>query len=258
MTVKKMKKQFDIIIPFGSRCISSMKLRANNLQYESFPFDWLYHANLDIVTKLITSNFSRFLEKENMQPTHNKDAIAEHLDTSNGISFIHDFENHDLDACFPKVKERYNRRIARMYQHINKAKNIMLIHSNYDDVSDEKLLEAFNKISSQYPQKNITLVYAQINTYAGVNVKHQINDKLIKFSLYDADNDFNEAYRYLFSNYNLSLVTKLKTYFPNLLYKLKKVVKSRAVIKFICCFIPFKKQRQKMRLIFRMGAQYKD
>ena len=62
-----MKKTYDLIIPIGSKCKCSFNLRRLHLQYESFPFDWIYIKNPDVVEKLLQTDFKDFLLEKNLR-----------------------------------------------------------------------------------------------------------------------------------------------------------------------------------------------
>lgn len=177
-----MTHKYDIIIPFGACCATSMQLRKDGRQYESFPFDWMYHATLERVSDLLINNFSNFLQKENMQPV-DSDTIAEYIDNSNGISYIHDFKNRNLDECLPVVQSRYQKRIARMYKRIDEAQNVLLVHTSSQDISDNELKAIFAKIQARFSHKNITLLYLFEDNKAPEVQKQTLEAGLIKCTL---------------------------------------------------------------------------
>ena len=55
-------KTFDLIVSIGEDCACSTYIRKFNLQFASYPFDWLTKSNFDTRIKLILNNFKDFFK----------------------------------------------------------------------------------------------------------------------------------------------------------------------------------------------------
>ncbi len=255
-----MKKRYDIIIPFGYRCFSTMKLRSAKMQFESFPFDWLMHGKLETVVKIVGEHFSNFLQRKNLQPLNGND-FHEHLDQSNGIIFMHDFENNNTDACFPKVRARYDRRIARFYERIEESGKVLLLHYSDYDISDERLIELHQQLCSNFPGKEINLAYVYISNdetkgwdYRDLS-KHLVKCRISQMGeMYELSP---EDKRFL-KTIGLTLSSRLKFFLPDLRYKIRRFIFSKKVIGKLCWFVPGKQRRNKLRDLYRLNEVYRQ
>ena len=82
----------------------------------------------------------------------------------NDITFNHDFPyGKPLAESYDKVKEKYDRRIARQMEQIKESKNILAVYlqipNNRMIVNDDTLIKAHDILKEKYPQKSITLFY---------------------------------------------------------------------------------------------------
>ena len=55
--------QYDLIFSLGSACSCTETLRANKLQYYSYPFDWLYGNNFKGRIDIFLNDFQRYIDK---------------------------------------------------------------------------------------------------------------------------------------------------------------------------------------------------
>ena len=174
--MEQLMKRYDIIIPIGSVCKTSQNLRNLKLQNESLPFDWVLTLDINQIKEMLESHFTGFLEKENMEYKGKESEQTDvYIDTKTKIGFWHDFpHNVALSESFDAIKNKYNRRIARLYQEIEKAQDILffrvctirpqsgysieeVIYSKTTE-TDEKLIRWLEDIRSLFPSKNISLL----------------------------------------------------------------------------------------------------
>ena len=57
-------REYDVAFSIGQACACSITLRTANLQFASFPFDWLADGTLHSRVDLLVHRFDRWLEKE--------------------------------------------------------------------------------------------------------------------------------------------------------------------------------------------------
>ncbi len=115
------------------------------LRQFSLPFDWLITENFSVVLDLIDNQFKDFLKYENMFQEYDK-SPAWYMNLPLGIHFYHDFSaEYSLAFQMNKVREKYQRRIARFYEKIKEptlfvrycysAEEVSWIDDNYDEIS---------------------------------------------------------------------------------------------------------------------------
>ena len=132
-----MKKTYDLIIPIGSKCKCSFNLRRLHLQYESFPFDWIYIKNPDVVEKLLQTDFKDFLLEKNLRLRSKQPRFDEVDDLATGIYSAHDFDTGcTIHECYPAVRAKYDRRIAKLKNKIDAARRILLVHCAEDKIEE--------------------------------------------------------------------------------------------------------------------------
>lgn len=170
MSKNILKGEYDFIFGIGEACSCTETLRNSNLQFESYPLDWLYGGDIVTRVNLLTSNFKDFINKENLQfigQRTNPLPCDIYKNTSNNLVFNHDFPlNRNIDETYPQIIEKYNRRISRLYNNINKSENILILYvqtptkkvKNYKNLVKTIQL-CYEKIHNCYKDKNIKLLY---------------------------------------------------------------------------------------------------
>lgn len=125
--------KFDLVVSMGEDCACAMYLRKSSLRDASYPFDWLCHATFERRIECLKNHFDGFLEKENMRrldkPTTGLRDLENdsYEDVNTGFYFYHDFkENVPFDIVFSGVKNKYERRIERLYKNIENVKRFYL------------------------------------------------------------------------------------------------------------------------------------
>lgn len=132
---------FDFVFSLGSACLSTQSLRKTNLQFASYPFDWLAGGTICKRAEIISSDFSSFMQKKNLKDLKIDNNARTNLcevyeDTKNGIILNHDFAyGKTLDETFDEVRKKYDRRIERLMANINSGKNILAC---YIEVPEKK------------------------------------------------------------------------------------------------------------------------
>ena len=140
-------KKFDLVVSLGEDCACTSYLRRFNLQDFSFPFDWLTKASFETRINLLIDNFDNFLNKENlvlMQKPENTKVDNKHdyyKDTALDFYFYHDFKsNTDFEKEFTEVKNKYSRRIERLYNAIQNSERILFVWWSRDKHQNEKVV----------------------------------------------------------------------------------------------------------------------
>lgn len=118
--------QKQIFISLGRNCECAFQLQRTNLKKASYPFDWMFSHNFDVVQSLIKNKFKDFIKFENLKVTRKIQYVANlKLD---GIVHNHDFPpNKPMSESFVGFEDKYNRRIKRFYQALDSGKPIYFI-----------------------------------------------------------------------------------------------------------------------------------
>lgn len=158
-------QQYDFIMGLGESCFCSLQLRAANLQNRSYPFDWSGAIKwdgsvwpeagelrgLERKINLIIQGCNDILNKEDLAEFP-RDPFATELRHRNlrniktGLQYLHDFPlDQSIDQAYDEVKQRYARRISRMYDKIENSQKILFVFFTRDlDLKDiEKITKKF-------------------------------------------------------------------------------------------------------------------
>ena len=172
---KLLNDKYDLVFGIGAACSCSETLRKCNLQFKSYPLDWLYGADLKTRIDFIINGFQDFINKEDLV----KGGEREHplpcdiyANTRNKIVFNHDFALHqNLDDTYPGVKEKYDRRIKRLYDHIKKAQKILVVYIQTPAMQTKIweikrcVKENFQNLQLKFPGKDISFLYVAHKKY---------------------------------------------------------------------------------------------
>ena len=161
------KKEYDLFISIGDGCVTSQALRDLGLQVYSYPFDWLgvSRASLDDLLILLENKFDSIFDGL-IEEYRYEDKIA--YGNAIGMVFNHDFyDKTSLEQQLPKVKEKYNRRIKRLFEHIKNSKSVCFVYvqalvsgrSNYRRFEKKDVVKWANRLQQLFPNKKIKLIY---------------------------------------------------------------------------------------------------
>lgn len=198
------KTKYDLIFGIGAACSCTQILRKCRLQFFSYPFDWLYGADIETRCKILANNFSDFInfdDLENTLKTNNddKNLCDVYHNKLNNIYFNHDFShNVPLQECYANINEKYNRRAKRLIHQIEKSKNVLVVYlqtpNNQTVISDTTLQNAYQTILNRFPNQNINLLYLYCNHSETQAKIVKVDNGIIKIEL-DYD-DYNEKFPY--------------------------------------------------------------
>ena len=151
--------KFDIIIPMGCYCASAQALKSVKKRSRSLPFDWVGPLSFDQAVRFLETGFEGFFEKEDLVK-YEKDTKKNvgYVNTRNNLLFLHDFkEVAHFDEEYVQLREKYERRIKRIYQTIRDSKDILYLHVHTPDMmdrlpADEELQAALERLRKMYPE----------------------------------------------------------------------------------------------------------
>lgn len=237
-------QKYDLIIPIGTTCKNTHNLRALKRQYESLPFDWILTLDLDQIHKALATKFSDFLKKENMEYKCKESEQTDiYFDRATDIGFWHDFpHNVPLEQSFDTIRKKYDRRIQRLFEEINRSKDILFCRVNTirpesgwsveemiypkSVIDDAKLDAQFKKIQDLYPDKNISLLEVSVFNTPHNYVKRVIRPNFTRVEVfsdikYEWEGD-PEVFKEILKDYKLKNTVILRNEFNSLLFKCRK------------------------------------
>ena len=164
--------KYDFIFSLGAACSCTQMLRKAQLQFASYPLDWLFGSDLAGRVDIVASRFTRFLEETDLTYTYSERSIScdAYHNAFNDLTFNHDFESgKELKETYPAVKEKYNRRIKRLLDRIEAASTVLGVFIETPDSGKSRytaqdLQEIHTKLNKAFPNKRFDLLYVSPDT----------------------------------------------------------------------------------------------
>lgn len=191
-----MKKRFDAIISIGNLCASTENLRKCQLQFYTYPIDWVAGGDVIHRTKLILNGCENLIQLETLEKfaENTLSRVPKHVckNTANQMVFNHDFPLHQtIEESFPAVKAKYDRRIARLQKHMAESDSILFVWLDSiienADCSYEKIEQAYELIKEKFGDKASFLA---LKNEAGRSYKDRI------------EKDYNDNFKCITFDYN--------------------------------------------------------
>ncbi|MBE6443117.1 MAG: hypothetical protein E7020_00420 [Alphaproteobacteria bacterium] len=165
------KLKYDLVFSLGEACSCTQALRSSNLQYASYPLDWLFGSDFNGRMDILVSDFNKFIEQSDLQYSYSERSIScdAYLNNKNQITFNHDFPaGISLEESYPMVAEKYQRRINRLLDNIKNADSVLIVYieipNNENHTSDKDIICGWEKIKEKYFNKKIDLLYFMNDT----------------------------------------------------------------------------------------------
>jgi len=170
-----------IYIPIGSNCDISHFLRANNLRFCAFPFDWNC-ASLQSIYNILINNFNLFLEDiyigERIHRLYIDDTGQDETNIEKEfiypvickkylILLPHDYKSIDNEHLV-KIKQKYEKRIERFNNYINNNElELIMLYCNINFNLNEWQKSVYNKfnIDTKLLQKDNNIYIDKIKEY---------------------------------------------------------------------------------------------
>lgn len=248
------KNKYDFIFSLGEACSCSEALRKNDLQVVTNPFDWITGTTLEENVDILLNDFNNFMNFEDLEfancTNENKSDLCDvYKNKRNKIVFNHEIPaGVKLEDCFEKVKEKYNRRIKRLYEKIEKAQKVLIVYIevpfNENKLKDNsRLVDALDKIKTKFPNTKIDFLYFTNDTsYEPMKYKKEIiNSEIVKiYGNYERLNDMLPIF-YVNSKYFKAILKSYQLKLP-CFYYIRKYV-----IRFFIMFVPNREKRAILR-----------
>lgn len=191
-----MKKKFDIVFSIGNLCASTENLRKCQLQFATYPLDWVAGGDIIHRTKIMISGCENFIQLETLEKFAENmlSRVPKHVckNTANQLVFNHDFPLHlPIEESFPAVKAKYDRRVARLQKQMAESDSILFVWVDSiikgAESPYEKLEEAYELIKAKFDDKASFLV---LKNEAGRSFKDRI------------EKDYNDNFKCITFDYN--------------------------------------------------------
>lgn len=206
-------EQFDSFISLGYFCSVAEELERIGLRSTSSPFDWLV-SNFEGVLSAIRDHFDGFLEYDLLcQCDSNR---RYYYNTRYRIWFFHDFNPyHSLRKQLPSVSAKFQRRIDRFYENIQKP----TLFIRY--ISDEAQDQDGRSAELAYIEKNHRQILSLLKSFNEKNeiiylANTEVQSAMIPIYHVDKDEDDVVARRPLEKNEALSGLLMSFDYEPRL------------------------------------------
>lgn len=243
-------KKYDLIFSIGEACSCTQALRSSNLQYASYPLDWLFGSDFNGRVDILVSNFDKFIEQSDLQYSYSVRSIScdAYFNNKNKITFNHDFPTGiPLEESYPMVAEKYQRRINRLLDYIKKADSVLIVYietpDNKNHTSDKNIILGWQKIHKKYPDKKIDILYVMNDEkIEPMDIqKESIHSGVIKVTA-NYKNQSPKAFSYSVDNGVLKSI--VKGYKLNISLKLQFQIKAK---KLLINLVPYKSLRKKLK-----------
>lgn len=182
-------QQYDIAYSLGDTCGAALYMRRRMMRFASGPFDWLAGGDFHTRIDAIMTDFRDFLHQEDLELRERDFGYGltfEHdyyHNVRNGLRHYHDIKTGALLAeAFPKVQEKYERRIRRFQHHLAHSKVLLIWFSLGQHTADEEILRGYEQLSQKYG-KNIHLLIIE-HTDDKEIVYRRLNENIERYSTY--------------------------------------------------------------------------
>jgi hypothetical protein len=152
-----------IFISLGNNCECAINLHRKNLiPFGHFPFDFMITKDLTSVAYLIQNNFYKFLDlnslkflKETEEPFEHGYHLHIYENQKYNIYFLHDFfKEQPIEMCYNQVREKYDRRIKRLYDLLNSNNHLIFLRT---DVSEAQANQFCQIMAQAFPSLSYSL-----------------------------------------------------------------------------------------------------
>lgn len=149
------KKEY-IVIGLGHNCSVPIHIKHFRLSEFTFPLNWL-EVNFDALYKVFKNNFENFFDKTNLvdQGVVERSTNRTIMDKQYNIISFHDFPINDYMHEYNKVKEKFEKRIRRLYRALYSNKLVYFIRTEITKKQTELFI---NLINSKFPLLNYIFV----------------------------------------------------------------------------------------------------
>jgi hypothetical protein len=162
------KTKYDFVFSMGEACFVATVLTNIHIRKASGPFDWMSMSTFKKRFEIFINKFDKYFEEQDLEyigiDKNNNRSVF--LTKYTDISYNHDFTRKELfHEEYKVVREKYERRISRLFNYINKGKKILVVYverRNSETTDKNTIIKLLNKANEVYDNK-IDLLYVKSN-----------------------------------------------------------------------------------------------
>ena len=158
--------KYDTVFSVGAACFVPEVLKILKLRDFSGPFDWMWGSDAVSRLKIVKNRFRNYFNKQDFEyyaenPDNGK---AVYKNKRTGIVYNHDFPHGDFDKVYPLVAEKYERRIWRTLEHLDKDKRLLMVYAELKNTGNkDDIIKIMDEINREFGTKHIDLLYVNNN-----------------------------------------------------------------------------------------------
>lgn len=186
------KKKYDLIVSLGMDCGCTTYLRKYDLQQGSYPFDWLTHASFAQRIDVLMDDFAAFLDSANFRliekagDKRNDSHCDYYENVKTGLYFYHDFPaGVPLTESFAAFKDKYERRIRRFYERLEKAERVLFVwFSQNTQTPEDMIINGHRKLEAKLG-KPVEILFVEHDGALPPSacVRQEIGPRLVRYKL---------------------------------------------------------------------------
>lgn len=186
-------RSYDFIFSLGGACSCSQSLRLADLQFASFPCDWLLGGRPSDRARGLVDGFEGWFD-EAVLAHHEINLQLGHepwINRTNGIIFKHDFDwNRPMSDILPAVREKYLRRLQRWTRLTEGARHALAIYISlpgqpaFDDAEFE---ETWRILSSRFPDSGLELLVLRCEKGRAFASRSERTEGPVRYVAWDYD-----------------------------------------------------------------------
>lgn len=182
--------EYDAVVSLGGSCAASMQMMHRGKRFGAFPLDWtlmLDDKPIRMLPELIRAEFKDFCKKENLietsPPAPDKAGMRCHMkDLATGFDLWHHFmppfdETYEASMC------TIRRRVARFYEKVGRAKNVLFVLATRFTFADELAIAIYRALKEKFSQTAIEMVNMQFA--ADKSERHELEDGCLHLVRYE-------------------------------------------------------------------------
>lgn len=159
--------EYDLAFSLGQACACSMTLRKANMQFASFPFDWLAGATLPSRVDILIHHFDRWMEKEDFvyDGTNPINGLGMFHNRKTGFKHLHDFSDGPIEDSLAQVVAKYARREKRLFDLLGKSMRVLAVYIDSSNKggrqtpSIDDLVKARADMSAAFPGVSFDFIH---------------------------------------------------------------------------------------------------
>ena len=159
-------KAYDMVFSCGFTCGITQALRAANLQFASFPFDWTATPSLPKAARMVATDFAHWMDRDDLELVdvrHSGINKRVYLNRRTGFAFVHDFSLFmEPDVAYAAESAKYARRIERLGRALSSAHRVLAVNAEWPilgPLTQKTLEETKRVLETRYPNAAFDILY---------------------------------------------------------------------------------------------------